>query len=98
MLNQKLHDELTVNLNKYANQFIIRNLMTINAEIEFTFAAYLNYNYYQQKKIWDYRVKSNYPKVEIYIQYHNREFAEIKLIRFERKQKLSKIETISKTL
>ena len=94
MLNQKLHDELEHNLNKIANKFVIyRN--TVNAEIEFTFAAYLQSNYINTAKIRDFLVKSNYPKVEIYIQYITREFDEIKLLRFERKQKLLTLETIS---
>lgn len=51
---------------------------------------------YHYSKIREYIVRSNYPEVQVLIKYNTLEIAEIKVLKFERLNKLHKLNLISK--
>jgi len=96
--HQLYHNEIESGINKILNNLIVVQKETINTEIEMVLSNYLK-TYHDHFKVYDWKVKSNYPKIEIYIMYmKGGEIDEIKPLRFERLRKLSNLEIISKTL
>jgi hypothetical protein len=99
MTYREIHKEIESNLNKMANQYDFRNHAFINKEIEFTFGNYLEKEYRSYRKIYDFRVISNFPNVDVFIHlFKGSGISLIKLLRFERMRKLRELETIAKTL
>ena len=96
--HQQYHNEIEKGINRILNTFTLVNKNTIDREIDAHLSEYLK-GYHQFRKIYDWKISSNYPKIEIYVQYMKAgEIHEIKPLRFERLQKLLKLETISETL
>ena len=80
------------------NTFNLVNKNTIDREIDAHLSEYLK-ECHQFRKIYDWKVVSKYPIVEIYIQYmKGDEIHIIEPIRYIRLQKLLKLETISETI
>ena len=92
--------ELKSDLNQIANKIKLNsNKDIIDYEISYAISIFLDKKYHHQRRIYDYRVNSKYPKIEIYIQeYKGSSIIEFTLLRFERIKKLKKLETLSKTL
>jgi hypothetical protein len=93
---QKIHDEITDDLNKLMNNFTIRQNEYLDHEIQATISNFLNDFYHINRKIYDYKVNSNYPDVEILIKYSKiySEIYTIEIQRFERLKKLQKLNYI----
>ena len=93
--HQTYHNEISSGIDKILNNLVIAQKETINIEIQSLISAYIK-TYHDHFKVYDWKVNSNYPKVEIYIMYmKGGEIDEIKPLRFERLQKLIKLEKIN---
>jgi len=91
MYEQKIYDELTVNLNILVNKLDISNKKIVDTLLKSEISKYLDNNYINNLIIKNYLIKSNYPKLEIFIQFRSLESGEIKITRFDRLSKLIKI-------
>ena len=93
---QKIHDEITNDLNELMNNFTIRQHNYLNHEIQATISNRLDDFYRINYKIYDYKVNSNYPDIEILIKYTKiSEIDTIELQRFTRLKKLNKLNSIN---
>jgi hypothetical protein len=83
-------------INKILNNLVIAQKETINIEILSLLDNYLRtYHGRNFFKLYDWKVNSKYPKVEIYIMYmKGGEIYEIIPLRFERLQKLLKLKNL----
>ena len=96
--HQQYHNEISSGINRILNTFNLVNKNTIDREIDSHLSEYLK-ECHQFRKIYDWKVVSKYPIVEIYIQYmKGDEIHIIEPIRYIRLQKLLKLETISETI
>lgn len=87
--------EITEDLNKLVNKRTFVKNKWRDFEINALISNYIGDFYHD--KIYDWKINSNYPDVEIIIQQYKykTEFDIIKLTRFERLQKLIKLKEIS---
>jgi len=95
-IHQKIHNEISLGIDRILTKLVIEKSIS-NREIENHLSNYLK-TYHDHRQLYDWKVNSNYPKVEIYVQYMKGfEIHILKPLRFERKMKLSNLNKISKS-
>ena len=95
--HQKIHNEISSGIDKILTKLVIeKSFKEGNREIESHLSNYLK-TYHDHRQLYDWKVNSNYPKIEIYVQYMKGfEIHILKPLRFERKMKLSNLNKISR--
>ena len=99
-MNQILHNEISDGINKLFVNFHIHHHVKeyLDLDIQATINNYLHDYYFLQKKIWDFKIYSKYPDVEIIIQYSRFPIfdTDIKILKFERLKKIEKLDDYDK--
>jgi len=94
MTYRELRDEIIFETNKFVNKMSINKHPYIDVEIQSIIGDFLDKNYHHTIRNW--RVISEYPKLEIYIEFHAYGIEQIPLLKFERKNKLKKLNMLCK--
>ena len=92
--HQQYHDEISSAIDRILNTFTLNNNNTIDREIDAHLSEYLK-EYHNFRKIYDWKVISKYPIVEIYIQYMKGDQIYVitkKPLKFQRLLKLMKLD------
>lgn len=96
MSNDKILKDIEDDINSVVDKTIFYKNENIDYHIKSIIGTILEK--YHHSKIREYIVVSNYPEVKVLIKYLTLEIAEVKVLKFERLNKLHKLNFISETL